>query len=81
MTATKARTRHARQTHSERHKGRRPKANNDTNKANKVEAAKPPAAHAAPPEDGTGTGGKPSGTDPKEAGAPAPAVAAAGESA
>ena len=76
MTATKACTRHARETNRKRDQPRRPKATSDNNKANRVEAAKPPAALAVAP-DGTGTGGAFSGTDPNEAAAPDPEAAAA----
>jgi hypothetical protein len=86
MTATKARSRHARPTTSERHHWRRPKATNDTNKHNKVLAAKPPPAPAVAP-DGAGTdrtppdpAGSNAATGPAAAAEPAgPAAAAQAE--
>jgi hypothetical protein len=62
MTATNACTRHARDSHRERHTQRRPKAANDTNKANKELAAKPPPAEAVAPEGAGNDGGALSGT-------------------
>ena len=76
MTATKARTRHARETNRKRVQWRRPKANNDNNRANKVKAAKPPPAPAAPAPDAPGNCEALSGTDPKAAAEPEAAAAA-----
>ena len=78
MTATNVCTRHARETNRKRHTLRRPKATNDTSKANKVEAAKPPPALAVAP-DGAGNDGTPSGTGANAAPAPEPADAAAAD--
>jgi hypothetical protein len=61
MTATKARTRHARETNRKRDEPRKPKATSDNNKAKSVEAAKPPAALAVAPDGGAGNGGTLSG--------------------
>jgi hypothetical protein len=78
MTATKACTRHARETNRKRHEWRKPKATNDNNKAKRVKAAKPPAALAAAP-DGAGNGGTLSETASNAATAPKPADPAAAE--
>jgi hypothetical protein len=78
MTATKACTRHARETNRKRVQPRRPKASSDNNKAKRVKAAKPPAAPAAAP-DGAGNGGTTSETATHAATAPAPADPAAAE--
>ena len=80
MTATKACTRQARETNRKPDEPRKPKATSDNNKAKRVEAAKPAAALAVAP-DGTGNGGRLSGTatntEPAPAPAPAPAAGAA----
>ncbi len=78
MTATKACTRHARDTQRERHQWRRPKATNDNNNANKLKAAKPPAALAVAP-DGAGTDGALPETGSNAATAPEPADPAAAD--
>ena len=71
MTATKACTRHARETNRKPDEPRKPKATSDNNKAKRVEAAKPAAALAVAP-DGTGNGGRLSGTATNTEPAPAP---------
>jgi hypothetical protein len=74
MTATKACTRHARETSRKRHTPRKPKATNDNNNANKLKAAKPPPALAVAP-DGAGTDGTPPETGSNAATGPEPAAA------
>ena len=76
MTATKACTRQARETNRKPDEPRKPKATSDNNKAKRVEAAKPAAALAVAP-DGTGNGGRLSGTATNTEPAPPPAAGAA----
>ena len=73
MTATKARTRQARDTNREPHQPRKPKATSDNNKAKREEAAKPPAALAEAPDGAGGNGGRLSGPGCSAQPAPAPA--------